>query len=152
MFRFRCQIFQRKLKTANLFYRTSNKKRTVFRKNPRVGKNTNNDTFCICIDAARNEQPLTTKQQHHHQPPPPPAAVVVVVLGSCSAAYVVLVLPLFCELSTIQVRKVLLIYDDRHAFSSIPESLCLKKISLYLYHRASDYYTSSYILRIQIHR
>ncbi len=150
MFRFSCQIFQRKLKTANLFYRTSNKKRTVFRKNPRVGKNTNNDTFCICIDAARNEQPLRTKQQHHQ--PPPPAAAVVVVLGSCSAAYVVLVLLLFCELSTIQVRKeLLIIYDDRHAFSSIPESLCLKEISLYLYHRASDYYIS-YILRIQIHR
>ena len=63
--------------------------------------------------------------------PPSAAAAVVVVLGSCSAAYVVLVLPLFCELSTIQVRKVLLIYDDRHAFSSIPESLCLKEISLY---------------------
>ena len=38
------------------------------------------------------------------------SAVVVVILGSCSAAYVVLVLPLFCELSTIQVRKELLIY------------------------------------------
>jgi len=59
--------FQRKLKTVNLFYRTPNKKRTVFQKNPRVGKNTNNDTFCICIDAARNGQPLRTKPQQQQQ-------------------------------------------------------------------------------------
>jgi len=95
--------FQRKLKTVNLFYRTPNKKRTVFQKNPRVGKNTNNDTFCICIDAARNGQPLRTKPQQH-QPPPPSSSSLGRRLQddgyeeASSAAYA---LPLLCELSTI---------------------------------------------------
>ena len=125
-------------------------KEKAFQKNPRPGRNTNNDTYLYFHGCSA--QHTTTQEDNETTTPPAAATAVVVVLGSCSAAYVVLVLPLFCELSTIQVRKELLIYDDRHAFSSIPESLCLKEISLYLYHRASDYYTSSYILRIQIHR
>ena len=115
----------------------------LFWKNPRSGRNTNNDTY-LYFHGCSAQQHTTTQEDDETATPATAATAVVVVLGSCSAAYV-LVLPLFCELSTIQMRKALLIYDDRHAFSSIPESLCLKEISLYLYHRASDYYTS-YIL------
>ena len=96
--------FQRKLKTVNLFYRTPNKKRTVFQKNPRVGKNTNNDTFCICIDAARNGQPLRTNNNiSRHRRRRRPWVVVCRMMDTKKQAR-----PLTrCELSTIiQVNAV----------------------------------------------
>ena len=97
-------IFHRKLKTANLFYKIFNKKPKFFFTKKTTGwKNANNDTFCNCIDTARNAQPLRMKKQQHQSSSSLGRLQDDGYEQASSAAYA---LPLLCELSTIQVSGV----------------------------------------------